>query len=455
MMRLNRYSVRTRLTLWHAGTLALILLVFAGSIYFFVRAKLYKQVDMRLDHDIGLLAQTLRESPDETREIEAHNAVAAFRILEGDWPLYVSGGWANAELDDAMAQAHPSERWVWRAANDRHYHLKQTSLTIRDQAYAIAVGLDSEQIHRALNRLAIVLLVGSPLVVVASLLGGYFLATRALLPIQDMATKARAINADNLSQRLVIRNPDDELGHLGAVLNDTFGRLEQAFERLKRFTQDAAHELRTPLAVIRGVGEVGLQAPQTPDRYREIIGSMLEETDRLTRLVDGLLTLARADAGRVTLDRKPEYLAVLCREVADCLRVLAEDKQQTLAFTTAGTDTLTAVVDRDTLRLALINIVANAIRFTPARGAVRIGLNCRASDIVIEVADNGPGIAKEHQARLFERFYRVDRSRSHATGGTGLGLAIARWAVEANGGRIELDSDVGNGSRFRVVLPLA
>ena len=449
----NLNSVRMRLTLWHAGMLALILLVFAGSIYFFVRAKLYKQVEIRLDQDLALIAQTLRAAPEETREIEAHSVVPVFRIMDGDWPLYVSGAWSAAELDQAMAEVRPGERWIWRAPNDRRYHLRQIMVAIGDKTYAVAVGHDSEQTHRALNRLAIVLLVGAPLVVLVSLISGYFLATRALRPVQAMADKARAIGADNLSQRLAVHNPNDELGHLATVLNDTFVRLEQAFERLKRFTQDAAHELRTPLAVIRSVGEVGLQAPQAPDRYREVIASMLEETERLTRLVDGLLTLARADARRVPLERKPEDLRALCHEVTECLRVLTEEKQQTLAF--AALHSVTANVDRNFLRQALINIVANAIRFTPAQGAIQIGLARDGANATIEISDDGPGIAPEHQARLFERFYRVDRSRSQETGGTGLGLAIARWAVEANGGRIELDSAPGRGSRFRIVLPCA
>ncbi|MBI3569703.1 MAG: heavy metal sensor histidine kinase [Gammaproteobacteria bacterium] len=451
-MRLKLNSVRTRLTLWYAGALALILLVFGIGVYFFVQENLHAQIDKRLDDDLTLLTSTIAESPTELAEIEAHSLLSTFRVLEGYWPIHVSGGWVSAGLDEAMALGHPTERWVWLSPKDRHYHLKQATLNTNDRAYALAVGYDSEQVHRSLRRLAIVLFVGTPLALVVSLLGGYFLAARALSPIQEMADKARAINADNLADRLAIRNPNDELGHLATVLNNAFVRLEDSFTRLKRFTQDAAHELRTPLAVIRSVGEVGLQNRREAGEYREVIGSMLEEVDRLARLVDGLLTLTRADSGRLSLDRKPEDLAALCQEVTDCLRVLAEDKRQALSFT--ATEKLSIIVERDTLRLALMNLIANAIRFTPNGGEIRVTLHDRKTFVAIEVQDNGPGIAKEHHARLFERFYRVDRSRSHDTGGTGLGLAIARWAVETNGGRIELDSELNRGSVFRIVLPV-
>lgn len=452
MMRLGVNSMRVRLTLWYAGTLAVILLVFGIGVYLFVRANLYAQVERRLDDDLSLLMKTLNASPDEIAEVEAHSLVSVFRIMDGDWPAHVSGGWVSAGLDAAMTQAHASERWIWLSPKDQHYHLKQASLSAHGQAYALAVGYDSEQIHHGLQWLAVVLLIGSPLALLASLVGGYFLAARALTPIQEMAVKARAINVDSLSERLAIHNPDDELGHLGGVLNDTLARLEDAFERLKRFTQDAAHELRTPLAVIRSVGEVGLQDPRDAHAYREVIGSMLEEVDRLARLVDGLLTLTRADSGRLHMERRSEDLTTLCQDVVDCLRVLAEDKHQTLALRADAP--VPVAVDRDTLRLALMNLIANAIRFTPAHGGIEVRVRLDSVGYaVIEVADTGPGIAAEHHVRVFERFYRVDPSRSHASGGTGLGLSIARWAVEANNGRIELDSQPGHGACFRITLP--
>jgi heavy metal sensor kinase len=352
--------------------------------------------------------------------------------------VYQSSEWIAGDLN-AAGRPPTAGRWTFEPRRGGIYHLKEMAVTLGDRQLLIRTAKPGDQIHHDIDRLRMTLIGGFPIALLLSLLGGYFLAGRALSPIQHLTTRARAISAESLSERLAVPNPHDELGQLAAVLNDAFARLEESFARLKRFTQDVAHELRTPLAVLRSVGEVGLQEQREPKAYRDVIGSMLEEVDRLGRLVDSLLTLARAESGRFPVNLRPEDLNALCQDVVECLRVLAEDKGQTLTLDSAGK-----------LR------VANAIRFTPTGGIIHLRLQHHdEAKAVIEIEDNGSGIAREHQARLFERFYRVDASRSHATGGAGLGLAIARWAVETNGGRIELDSEIGRGSRFRVVLPLA
>ncbi len=442
-------SIRARLTLWHAIVMALILAAFALGTYGVVRESLFAQIDVRLAENLALIASTARADSTELIEVERHTRVPAFRVVEGDWPLYVSGGWIAAELDSA--QPPNKGRWIYASPRGGIYHLKEETLVLGKRQLRIATAEQSEQIHRGLDRFAMTLLAGFPAALLLSLLGGYFLAGRILTPLQHITQRARTISADNLSQRLEIANPLDELGQLSTILNDAFGRLDQTFNQLKRFTQDAAHELRTPLAVLRGVGEVGLQQPRDATAYREIIGSMLEEVDRLGRLVDGLLTLARAESGHFSMPRQPEDLPILCQEVVECLRVLAEEKNQRLTF--SATQTFIADIDSDTVRLALMNLIANAIRFTPDGGTISVVLCDHGSSAAIEIQDNGPGIAPEHHADIFERFYRVDPSRSHHTGGAGLGLAIARWAVEANAGRIELQSTQGQGCLFRIVLP--
>jgi signal transduction histidine kinase len=185
---------------------------------------------------------------------------------------------------------------------------------------------------------------------------------------------------------------------------------------------------------------------------REVIGSMLEEADRLTRLVDSLLTLSRADAGSILFNREKTDLSALAVEVGDCLQVLAEEKEQNLTIVAPGP--VFAEVDRPTLRQAIINLLDNAIKYTPAGGAIRVAVSLTAAnEAIIAVSDNGPGIASEHQQMVYERFYRVDKGRSREVGGAGLGLSIARWAVEANNGSLELESTVGVGCTFRVLLP--
>jgi heavy metal sensor kinase len=299
----------------------------------------------------------------------------------------------------------------------------------------------------------IVLGLGIPLGAALAGLGGYLLARRALAPIGRMAARAESISADRLSERLPVENPDDELGQLATVINRTFARLERSFELLRQFTADASHDLRTPLTALRSVGEVGLREPRTADEYREIVGSMLEETDRLTRLIDSLLAMSRADAGHVKLERETLDLGALAREAATYLGVLAEEKGQQLLV--EGEAFVPVVADRLVLRQALVNLIDNAIKYSPANAPIRIQVSARDAHGVIAVCDEGPGIPVEHRERVFDRFHRVDRARARASGGSGLGLAIARWAVEANGGRIELETEEGHGCQFRIVLPLA
>lgn len=443
-------SIRYRLTFWYAISLSVMLFLFAGGTYLFVRENLFNLIDQRLDAELNIIQQTLDKPLEEFRELEAHGFLHFFKVEQDYWPIYVSSGWDSADLNYAMKDSLMARRWVWRSKSEQYYHLKRIELTQNGYNYSLVVAQDTDLIHISLQRVLVTTLIAIPISLFAGLVGGYFMAGRSLAPIQHLTNRARAICAENLAERLTVHNDKDELGQLTHVLNDMFARLEMSFDQLRRFTQDAAHELRTPLAVLRSVGEVGIQQQRDVQSYREIIGSMLEEVDRMARMVDGLLTLARAESGRITVQRKPENISELTREVVDCLRVLAEEKQQALQI--ESSEPAMASVDRNILNLALMNLIANAIRFTPRHGKIVVRVLVYTEQVTIAVQDNGPGIAKEHQARLFERFYRVDHSRSQETGGTGLGLAIALWAVEANGGRIELESSPGIGSIFRLVF---
>jgi heavy metal sensor kinase len=267
-----------------------------------------------------------------------------------------------------------------------------------------------------------------------------------------MADKARKITAESLGERLPVENPEDEFGRLATVFNETLSRLNDSFARLRRFTADASHELRTPLTAMRSVGEVALQRSLDRAAYRDVIGSMLEEVDRLTRLVESLLTLTRAESGRMKLTSNVVDLGGLASAVADSLRVLAEEKAQSLSVDAGAHVEVTC--DPTVLRQGLINLLDNAIKYTPEKGAISVRVATTAlGEAAIEVKDTGPGIPAAHRERIFDRFYRVDAGRARDAGGLGLGLAITRWAVEAHGGRIELESEEGQGSLFRIVLP--
>jgi heavy metal sensor kinase len=420
-------SVRARLTLWHAGALALVICVFLVGILLFVRVRLYRALDEQIDQDLVTIAKVYREETGDLGELAHRMGITLFEVVEGQTVIYRTPGWP------------PTGATPYR------------SRTTADAVRRITAARDENALRQTLRALALILASGVPGALALALGGGYFLAGRVLAPVGAMAETARKITAESLAARLVVENPQDEFGRLANVFNDTLARLQEAFEQLRRFTADASHELRTPLTAIRSVGEVALQRPLTAEGYREVIGSMLEEVDRLTRLVENLLTLTRAESGRIPLTFEPVDLGELATNVSESLRVLAEDKEQILEVDTGH---VSVRCDPAILRQGLINLLYNAIRYTPCKGTIRVSTRTTSSgEAAIAVMDTGPGIPAVHRERIFERFYRVDGGRSTDAGGIGLGLAIARWAVEANGGRIEVDSAEGKGSVFRIVLP--
>jgi heavy metal sensor kinase len=277
------------------------------------------------------------------------------------------------------------------------------------------------------------------------------MAGRVLDPIQKMATRAQQITSERLGDRLPVENEGDELGHLARAFNEMLSRIENSFEQLRRFTSDASHELRTPLAAIRSVGEVGLQKNASPEEYRDMIGSMLEEVNRLTNLVESLLTLSRADAGQLTLRYTNFPVMDLMRDAAGLLEVLIDEKK--LTFTLEGDENLFVRGDRLFLRQAIINILHNAVKFTPAGGTISLSVSREGdSKAVLSITDNGPGIPLEHRTLVFDRFYRVDSARA-GDKGAGLGLSIARWAVNSHDGEIALSNAPGGGCTFWIRLP--
>jgi signal transduction histidine kinase len=280
----------------------------------------------------------------------------------------------------------------------------------------------------------------------------YLLARKALAPVDALRRSADAITANRLSDRLPVPNPDDELGRLATTVNAMIGRLERSFGEMRRFTADASHELRTPLTAIRLEAEAVSDRAGTVAECKVLAGSILEECGRLARLTDQLLALAREDAG--IADREPERvdLGGLVGGVADALRAVAEAKQVTMATDLAPG----AVVKGDPIRLRQLamNLIDNAIKYTPEGGSVRVAVGPSDRSAVVVVADTGVGIPADHLPRVFDRFYRVDKARSRELGGTGLGLSIARSIVTAHGGSIELASRPGSGSTATVVLPL-
>jgi heavy metal sensor kinase len=421
-------SVRTRLTCWHAGVLTLIICLFSVGIFVFVKARLDGALDGQIRRDLDAIEKVYRDEPWDLPELDRRIGISLFEVVDGGSLVYRTPGW-------------PPAAYLYRTR-------------VREgNALRITVAQDETGLRQTLRTLAVILAIGIPGAVGLAVAGGYFLAGRLLAPVGAMAATARKIGAESLADRLPVANPRDEFGRLASVFNDTLSRLQDAFEQLRRFTADASHELRTPLTAMRSVGEVALQRSANAAEYREVIGSMLEEVDRLTRLVENLLTLTRGEAGRIPLTSALVDLSDLTATVSEGLHVLAEEKHQSLEVETAAA--VRVRCDPAILRQGLINVLHNAIKYTPSGGTVRVVTqHARSGEAVIEVKDSGPGIPAADRQRIFERFYRVDTGRSREAGGVGLGLAIARWAVEANGGRIEIESEEGQGALFRIVLPL-
>jgi len=455
------HSVRVRLTLWYTGTLTIVLTLYAGGVLVFLRHNLSTELDRRLHDDFEVVEQMLERTADggvrwrdnDHHEEEEVGDEGWLEVWTPEGKLLYRRPSFEREERGLLFSVPPPERQGYQSVtlpSGVYVRILGRPYSIAGLPVVIRVARSEVRLRHELGELLFVMGLGLPMAVGIAGFGGYVLARRALAPVGQMADRARAITAERLGERLPVINPDDELGHLAVVFNDTFARLERSFEQLRRFTSDASHELRTPLTAIRSVGEVGLREHRDEEAYREIIGSMLEEADRLGRLVDSLLMLSRADAGQVKLALERVDLVELAREVTNHLGVLAEEKRQSLSVEAAAP--VYATVDRLVLRQAVINLVDNAIKYSPKGGCVRVIVQDQPHGPILEVRDTGPGIGKEHRERIFDRFYRVDKARSRELGGTGLGLAIARWAVEAHGGCIDLESEEGKSSTFRIAL---
>ncbi|MEW6775244.1 MAG: ATP-binding protein, partial [Bdellovibrionota bacterium] len=317
----------------------------------------------------------------------------------------------------------------------------------------VQVGASLESVEQALHKLWISLLIVLPACLLVAGLGGWMLANQTLKPVDRITRAVQRINAESLNERLEDPQTDDEIGRLVATFNETLERLGKSFEQIRSFTADASHELRTPLTILKGEIELALRRPRQVAEYQEILASSLEEIGRLVRITQDLLMLAKTDAGTAAPLKEPVNLSRLSEEVALQLHAIAEERNVTLEALPGVRD---VEIEGDPFRLKqmLSNLVENAIHYTPPGGRVVVRVDRgNAFYAILEVSDTGIGIAKEEQARIFERFYRTDKARNRREGGTGLGLAIVKSVVDAHGGRIEVDSEPQRGSTFTLFLP--
>ena len=465
------HSVRVRLTLWYVAAMLMVLAAYAGSVYVFVSRSVSDSLDDRIRADFWWASAIVEveQNPDGTTNWSASEDVTGdeeslwLQVWSPEGQLLFSSPATHVRpLPQSRELAFRGEGQIltvptadvpMRVLSRRGRIGRGTrrEAEVSGRPVLIQVARSEAAMRTELRELLLILVFGLPVGVGVAGLGGYVLARRALAPIERMGERARSITAERLSARLPVDNPEDELGRLAMVFNETLGRLEASFEQMRRFTADVSHELRTPLTAIRSVGEVGLREKRSDEAYRSIIGSMLEEVDRLAGLVDRLLVLSRAETGHVKLAVEAIDLRELAENVVSHLGVLAEEKQQSIRVETSGAPR--CLGDRVMLRQALINLVDNAIKYSPVGGQISIRASESATGAVLDVTDNGPGIGAESPSMIFDRHYREQRVASGEVGGAGLGLSIAKWVVEVNGGELSLERGNGTGCTFRMTLP--
>ena len=446
-------SFRLRLTAWYVAFFSLLFVVFSVFLY----GVLARALEDRLVDTLSSEARTtVRLFQDEMEEMQgdeikaAHEAVSEMRldggrvaVLSGTQVLGASGTLSAREVADitAGAAAHKEADAVLSLAGAK-------AAVQRMDGYLIVAVQSLDSIAAELAVVRRVLFFALPLLVAVAGLGGYLLASRSLAPVGWMAAQARQITGSNLHTRLDIGHAAEELEVLAASFNELLSRLDQSFESMRRFVADASHELRTPIAVIRGEADVALAHERGSAEYRESLAIILDESQRLSRLVDDLLNLARADAGHVQLQVAEFYLNDLVAECCRSVQRLAAGRQIELDCRCAGDVPFRG--DEGLMRRLVVNLLDNAIRYTPPGGKVSAVLEAEGPDLRIRVSDTGVGIAPEAAEHIFERFYRGDKARSRQDGGFGLGLAIVKWIAESHHGAVELSSHPGAGTTFTV-----
>jgi heavy metal sensor kinase len=451
-------SIRWRLTLWYGGALAVVVAAFGAAVYFTARHQLLHRIDEGLEEELAdVLFEVERAQSDAglsewlQRRFGRHEGFDFQITRAGGERFFANQRLAGTALPLPRA-GQLSESSSYRSASAEGGRWRIVAVAARGPTgeLTVQVARPLEELDHETGELLLALLLAGPLALLVAGGGGYFLARRALAPVELLRLRTQEITADRLDRRLPVGNPADELGLLAATINDMIARLERSFAEVRRFTADASHELRTPLAVIRSEAEVALGRPDVQPEHQALLGSILEECDRLARLTDQLLALAREDAG-MAQGAQALDLAALATGVAETMRPLAEARGVRLHAGSAGP----AWVRGDELRLRQVfyNLLDNALAHTPPGGEVEVRVESAGGRAVATVRDTGEGIPAEHLGRVFDRFYRVDKARTRERGGSGLGLSIARSIVIAHGGSIELDSVVARGTTARVVLP--
>jgi heavy metal sensor kinase len=457
-------SVRIRLTLWYAGVLALSLIAFAVVIYYAAGNIFHERQDESLRSTAQTVASAYVEELGEAHSLAKAGQVVLSEITFPNRYVQLTDNTgqpiaASANLNGATVSIPAPVLAEARNRGFSHATVNDLRLAVvplsTDQTIGFAaVAEPLSVIEDGLKQLRRNLFAGVPLVLLLASIGGYFLARKSLAPIASMNDQTQRISAENLSARLDVSNARDELGHLAATINDLLTRLESSFREQQRFIADASHELRTPLAVLRGETEVALGKTRTVEEYQQSLSLIQDEAERLSRIVEDLFILARQPIStRKALNKERVSLNKAVSDCARAAQVLALRKGVRLKLEN-DPPSIALQGDEELIKRMILNLLDNAVKYTPSGGEISLALARQNGHAEIVVRDTGIGIPETDQARVFDRFFRVDKARARAMGGAGLGLSIAQWIVEVHGGAITVNSAPGHGSTFTVVLPV-
>jgi len=467
---MNTRSIGFRLVAWYAGLLIIVFIVLGGMMYTGLKLYLEKSLSQTQTRRAKQIADTLLSTIAQTGQAHVVNEINSWfapetndrfiRITdEAGSLLYVSSNPHDGSFaaDFVPPQKEKPEKASWRKqelpGNNALLIASVPYRTAHGRWFLVEVGTSLQPVRDVLRRLVAYLVLGLAAMVLVAAGGGYFLVRRALAPVDHISSSAAHITLHNLKERLPVAKSGDELERLSLSLNQMIARLEDAFQQNRRFTADASHELRTPLTIMRGELESIVEGACSPEDIQATAASILDEVQRLARIVEGLFAISRLDAGEAQAECQQFDLAGLATSTAEQMCLLAEDKG--IVISSKAPQKVFVHGDRARLKQVVVNLLDNAIKYTPEGGAIRLSVAAAGNQAVMEVEDSGIGIPADAQPHIFERFFRVDAARSRDMGGAGLGLSIVKSICTAHGGRVYFQSSEGKGSRFKVELPLS
>jgi heavy metal sensor kinase len=464
---MNIHSLRFRMAAWYATVLVGTIVLFGFAIYIGLDQYLEQTLRNTMRHeamDISInVAKMDRKGEswfaNEMNEDFDNNKMFLRVTRPAGSLMYQSASPADKSFDPSGIPPIPmpvrSATDADRALPDgRRVIIEAMPVAAADgHRYIVETGALYQPIEHTLHALVVALALGLPFIIACSMGGGYLLMNRALRPVNQIADQAERITSRNLNERLPIMQTGDELERLSTALNCMIARLDEAFQHINRFSADVSHELRTPLTILRGELEFIAEQQRTSPEVLDTVGSSLEEIDRLSKIVENLLSISRVDAGEIRMSQQRIDVAELARSTAEQMQLLADEKSVSLRFSLQPGVEVEG--DPSRLKQIVVNLLDNAIRYTGEEGWVEIGVCSEAGNCILKVSDNGVGISAESLPHLFERFYRADKARSRYSGGAGLGLSIVNAICVAHGGNIHVVSKEGEGSCFWVELPLA